>query len=94
MSAKISVFDICVEVIIYLLLCNLHDVTCKFFYHCLLRAVRFMLIFVSNRIGCFLLETPNKLLEGTKRTTIFKLLDCQRFPTWQLTGITVAMGKN
>ena len=52
-NAKISVFVICVEVIIYLLLCNLHDFTFNYFYHCSVRAVRFMLIFVSDRIGCF-----------------------------------------
>ena len=30
MNAKISVFVICVEAIIYLLLCNLHDCTFKY----------------------------------------------------------------
>ena len=30
MNVKISVFVICVEAIIYLLLCNLHDCTFKF----------------------------------------------------------------
>ena len=53
MNAKISVFLICVEVIIYLPLYNLHDCTFNYFYHCSVRAVRFMLIFVSNRLGCF-----------------------------------------
>ena len=52
-NAKISVFVICVEVIIYLLLCNLHDFTFNYFYHCSVRAVRFMLVFFSDRIGCF-----------------------------------------
>ena len=53
MNTKISVFVICVEVIIYLILCNSRDFTLNYFYHCSVRAVRFMLIFVSNRIGCF-----------------------------------------
>ena len=61
MNAKISVFAICVEVVIYLLLRNLHGFTFNYFYHCSVRAVRFMLTFISNRIGCFLLETANKL---------------------------------
>ena len=33
MTAKISAFDICVEAIIYLLLCDMHDCTFNMSYY-------------------------------------------------------------
>ena len=55
MNAKISVFAICVEAIIYLLLYNLHDYTFKdFFSKC--DQVRSFLLIWSNLLKKFLME--------------------------------------
>ena len=54
MNAKISLFVIYVEAIIYLLLCNLHDCTFKYFSNNIifLKDLGFRLIFMWRRI-CF-----------------------------------------
>ena len=54
MNAKISLFVIYVEAIIYLLLCNLHDCTFKYFSNNIifLKDLCFRLIFMWRRI-CF-----------------------------------------
>ena len=51
MNTNISVFVICAEVIIYLILCNSHDSTFSYFYHCSVREVRFMKLLISYEKG-------------------------------------------
>ena len=68
MNVKFSVFVICVEVIIYLLLHNLHDCTIKFL-------IRFIWVPPKRKSSTFRREQFNCLFNGRDRVNFFHILN-------------------